>query len=187
MPHPTGRSYNKILVADIFFPSLQQASGPLTYGIGAMHIQRDCCPQRFQLQYGMIDLLSAYDTHLSEPQYTPSAVPATFFATLTPSAVQAPRSEPIHTVVHTPLARMMGVFFRHRYSCLPIVSLVNAGIFNRAVSVEDVFYIAVTGDADINTTYNMGTVAIVLHAALLWPYTSPINAVGECASFSHCC
>ena len=150
-------------------------------------MQRDCCPQRFQLQYGMIDLLSAYDIHLSEPQHTPSAVPATFIATLTPSAVQAPRSEPIHTAVQTPLARIVRDFFRHSYSSLPVVSLVNAGIFNRAVSVEDAFYIAVTGDADISTTYNMGTAAIVLHAALLWTYTFLNNAVGECASFSHCC
>ena len=59
--------------------------------------------------------------------------------------------------------------------------------FCRAVSVEDAFYLAVTGDADIDTTCNMGTAAIVLHAAVLWTYTSLHNAVGECAAFSHCC
>ena len=42
-----------------------------------------------------------------------------------------------------------------------------AGFFCRAVSVEDALYLAVNGNADINTTYSMGTAVMTLLAALL--------------------
>ena len=40
-------------------------------------------------------------------------------------------------------------------------------LFCRVVSVEDALYFAVNGNADINTTYSMGTAAMTLLAALL--------------------
>ena len=55
--------------------------------------------------------------------------------------------------------------------------------FYRAVSVEDAFYLAVTGDADINASYSIGTAAMMLHAALLWTYTSLYSVVGACTAF----
>ena len=55
--------------------------------------------------------------------------------------------------------------------------------FYRAVSVDDAFYLAVTGDAYINTAYCMGTSAMMLHTALLWTYTS-LYSTGGCCLFT---
>ena len=41
----------------IFFSVPAAGVGPLTYSMGATLIQHDCCPQQYQLQYRMIDLL----------------------------------------------------------------------------------------------------------------------------------
>ena len=50
----------------------------------------------------------------------------------------------------------------------------------RAVSVEDALHLTVTVNADINTTYSMGTAAMMLHDALLWTYTSLYSTIGVC-------
>ena len=49
--------------------------------------------------------------------------------------------------------------------------------------MKDALYLAVTVNADINTTYIMGTPAMMLHVALLWTYVSLSSAVFVCAAF----
>ena len=49
--------------------------------------------------------------------------------------------------------------------------------------MEDALYLAVTGNADINTTDGMCTAAMMLHAVLLWTYTSLYSAVRVCTAF----
>ena len=49
--------------------------------------------------------------------------------------------------------------------------------------MEDALYLAVTGNADTNTTYGMGTAAMMLRAALLWTYTSLYSVVSVCTAF----
>ena len=49
--------------------------------------------------------------------------------------------------------------------------------------MEDALYLAVSGNADINTTDGMCTAAMMLHAVLLWTYTSLYSAVGVCTAF----
>ena len=49
--------------------------------------------------------------------------------------------------------------------------------------MEDALYLAVNRNADINTTYSMGTAAMTLLAALLWTCTYIYNAVGVGTAF----
>ena len=46
------------------------------------------------------------------------------------------------------------------------------------------FYLAVNGNADINTAYSMGTTAMTLLAALLWTYTYFCSARGVGTAFN---